>query len=167
MSAVRRLYAESHSTHHHASDYEMARWLDQSIARGQVIAIEIYDLIERPVQKATPKKPVVPTGGLNEGPRRPRTAVAHISDLSPHAKMSEVLLRAMSKMSRETKEAFLRMVSREALKAMAAIFVAWAASHAIGIGEGVDVILIGIGYRSLESPHLMVPSQFMKGGRER
>lgn len=146
MNAVRRLYAESHSTHHHASDHEMTRWLDQSIERGQIIVVEVYNSIQRPVQKTTPKKLIVPTGGLNDGPSRSRSGVTHFSDLSSNAKMTEVLLRAMSKMPNETKNAFMQMVSPEALKTMAAIFAVWGASHAFGAGEAIDIILIGIGY---------------------
>lgn len=146
MSVVRRLYTEILSTHHHASDHEMVRWLLQSIELGRVIVIEVYNSSQRLPKNTSSKKSVVPTGGLNDSPSRSQSGVTHFSDLSSNTKVTEVLLRAMARMPHETKNAFMQMVSPEALKTMAAIFVVWGASHAFGAGEAIDIILIGIGY---------------------
>jgi hypothetical protein len=145
LHALRRLYSESTSTPRHESDHEILRWLDLSISRGHVIVLEVYHSTDRPAKRALTKKLDIPTGGLSDGARS-RTGTQRLSDLSSNAKLTEVLLRAMSKMPNETKNAFKQMVSPEALKTMAAIFAVWGASHAVGVGEAVDVILIGVGY---------------------
>jgi hypothetical protein len=146
MNAIRALYYRAHGNCQ-VRDQAIVAWLESAIGRGQIAIIELHER-QLPPSPNVPLtfRSVVRSGGLNEGPRRPYAAVVHTLSLSPSEKMTEALLRAMSKLPRERKDAFLRMVLPEALKAMVAIFVFWAGIHAFGVGEAVDVILIGIGY---------------------
>jgi hypothetical protein len=132
---------------HHVSDHTITTWFNNAVARGQVVVIEIHESAT-PHNHETSKlsKVVIPTGGLNDGVPKRRMTIRTLSDLSVESKLMEVLLRTIGKLPRETQEVFKQMISPQALSLMAGIFAAWVVSHAFGLGEAIDAILLGIGY---------------------
>ena len=147
MHDLRSLYCLENNVSHHASDQTILTWLDSAVGRGQIVVIELHEPSTSSKQNAWQRlKPVVPTGGLNDSnPSRPMNTPT-LSDLSGVSKLMEVILRMVPKLPRETQAAFKQLISPQALKILAGTFAAWALSHAIGIGEAIDVILLGIGY---------------------
>jgi hypothetical protein len=69
-----------------------------------------------------------------------------VQSLPAQSKIAEMLLRSLNYLPAESRAAFLSLISPAALKMLAATLALWAGSHAFGVGEAVDVVLLGIGY---------------------
>jgi hypothetical protein len=68
-------------------------------------------------------------------------------DLEERFKM--VLQKMVPDLPVETRDEFSRMLSPENLALMGAILAGWAISHAVGVGEAADLILLAIGVYSI------------------
>lgn len=79
-----------------------------------------------------------------------------IADRSAVEKLKLAIERALPKLPRKTSDKVRAMLTPEALGTMAAIAAVWGASHWIGVGEAVDVILLGWGVWTLGSEALDV-----------
>ena len=75
----------------------------------------------------------------------PGTVAPSVAAWSLSERLAAVIRRAASRVPGEAGRKLLAMISPPALAAMVAVLAAWAASHAVGIGEGADVLLIAGG----------------------
>lgn len=57
-----------------------------------------------------------------------------------------MILQSIKYLPKETKQAFLSLISPTALKFTVGTLAVWAGSHLVGVGEELDVLLLGIGY---------------------
>ena len=60
-------------------------------------------------------------------------------------KLKEALTRSLPKLAPGAREQIAALLTPEALGIMAVVLAAWVASHAFGVGEAVDVILVAVG----------------------
>ena len=68
-----------------------------------------------------------------------------LASLSPAQRLSESARRALAYMPGESAARLGSLLTPEALAAVTGTLVVWAGSHAVGIGEAVDVLLLGVG----------------------
>ena len=152
MRDLRSLYYREHNVTYHASDQAILAWLASAFGRGQIVVLELYDASISSKQGASPRlKSIAPNGRLHAGKASRRMGPQKLSDLSVISKMMEVVVRMVPKLSRETPAALKQMISPQALEFLAGTFAAWALSHAIGLGEEIDLLLLGIGYALIGS----------------
>ncbi|WP_141243305.1 hypothetical protein [Bordetella genomosp. 1] len=69
-----------------------------------------------------------------------------VSQWPLQARFAYVLRRALDFMAPALREEFAKLVSPEAIAAVVAALVVWAGSHAVGVGQVMDVILIAVGF---------------------
>ena len=71
-------------------------------------------------------------------------AVNAVERMSVLDRFKEVC-RALPYMPDAAKDQFVQLLSPSSLEIMAGMFVIWAGSHAVGVGEAGDLILLGMG----------------------
>ena len=67
------------------------------------------------------------------------------------AKLLAAARRAIPLLPAEARAQFAALFSPAAIEATVAVFAAWGAAHAFGVGEGIDVLLLGVGWVYLGS----------------
>ena len=72
-------------------------------------------------------------------------AAVQIVNMSDTDKLGEALSRSLSKLGPEAREEVEKLLEPEVLAIVAGVLVVWIASHFIGIGEIVDIILLVVG----------------------
>ncbi len=72
-------------------------------------------------------------------------AVNAVERMSVLDRFKEVCRRALPYMPDAAKDQFVQLLSPSSLEIMAGMFVIWAGSHAVGVGEAGDLILLGMG----------------------
>jgi hypothetical protein len=100
-----------------------------------------YSQIERPVlvidgtlcQAATPRPGPVGLGGQS------------VAGWSTEEKLLGAMRRTIPKLPSEMREQFAALLSPENIAITAGVLVVWAGSHFFGVGEAVDVVLLGVG----------------------
>ena len=65
--------------------------------------------------------------------------------MSQQEKIGEALLRSIPLLPAETQAQVRAMLTPESLKIIAGTLILWAGSHFVGVGEFVDIILLGVG----------------------
>jgi hypothetical protein len=70
---------------------------------------------------------------------------APVSAWSLEDRLGETLRRTLPKLGPETREQFEAIISPKSIAIMAAVLIAWVASHAIGLGEIIDIVLAAVG----------------------
>ncbi len=73
----------------------------------------------------------------------------NVSQWPIERKLQEALTRSLPKLAPGVREQVSAMLTPEALGIMAAVLVAWVASHAFGVGEAVDLIIVAVGAFSI------------------
>jgi hypothetical protein len=79
-----------------------------------------------------------------------------VADLSDAEKLRLAVGRALFKLPREVREKVRAMLTPEALATMGAIAAVWCGSHWVGVGEVVDVVMLGWGVWTLGTEALNV-----------
>ena len=74
----------------------------------------------------------------------PGTVAPNVAIWSLSERLVAVIRRAASRVPGEAGQKLLAMISPAALAATFAVLAAWAASHAVGVGEVADVLLIAV-----------------------
>lgn len=72
-----------------------------------------------------------------------------IAELDFADKLGEVIKRTMPKVGPDVSEQLRQLTSRTSLTIMAGVIVAWIASHGIGVGEAIDIIVGLLGVLSI------------------
>ena len=72
-----------------------------------------------------------------------------IAQMTLEERIGETLTRTVPRLGPEFRSQFNALISPEALTMMAGMIVAWIASHAIGLGQIIDVLMIGVGIVSI------------------
>lgn len=72
-------------------------------------------------------------------------AAAQVAAMSPQAKLEEAMRRALPRLPAEARAAVESMLTPESMAIITGTLVVWAGSHFFGVGEIVDVVLVGIG----------------------
>ncbi len=80
------------------------------------------------------------------GPGVSGTGLGAFSGLSSAQLLLEVLKRAMRMVPGQAGEKLMSLTSPTALAVLAGTLVVWAASHAVGVGEAVDLLMLGVGF---------------------
>jgi hypothetical protein len=75
----------------------------------------------------------------------PGSSVRGVATWTIAERLAEVIRRAAARLPGEAGDKLLALVSPMALASMALVLGAWAASHAVGIGEAADLLLIAGG----------------------
>jgi hypothetical protein len=75
--------------------------------------------------------------------------VAEIARMSPGDKIAEAMRRSLSYLPAESRAVVESLLKPETLAIIAGTLVVWAGSHFLGVGEIVDVILLGVGVATL------------------
>jgi hypothetical protein len=75
--------------------------------------------------------------------------VAEAARMSPGEKIAEAMRRSLPYLPAESRTVVESLLKPEALAIIAATLVVWAGSHFLGVGEIVDVILLGVGVVTL------------------
>lgn len=73
------------------------------------------------------------------------TGLGPLSGLSQSQRLLEVLKRAIRMLPGETGDKLSALLSPTTLIVVAASLAVWAASHAFGVGEAVDLLMLGVG----------------------
>jgi hypothetical protein len=60
-------------------------------------------------------------------------------------KLGETLKRSLPKLGPDARAQISALITKEALGIMAVVLAAWVVSHAFGVGEVVDLVIVGIG----------------------
>ena len=68
-----------------------------------------------------------------------------VATWSVEDRLGETFRRALPKLGPEARAQIEAMISPESLAIMAGVLVAWVASHAVGLGEIIDLVLLAIG----------------------
>lgn len=150
MSRLRRAYAKLRGDPPvvgRMDDREVLAGLEAAIARGQLVLIR---------QPSFPAPGAVNAASLlREGSTLPIPVAPEIRPGSPIAawplqrRFEDVLRRAQPKLPAEMRGEFAALIAPEAIAITAGILALWAASHAIGIGEIIDVVLLVVGLVAL------------------
>jgi hypothetical protein len=74
------------------------------------------------------------------------TGLGAFSGLSPAQLLGEVIRRAIRMVPGEAGEKLMSLLSPTALAVLAGTLTLWAASHAVGVGEAVDLLMLGVGF---------------------
>jgi hypothetical protein len=69
----------------------------------------------------------------------------HVANWPFEKRLEESIRRALPKLGPEVQSQIRKILTPEALAVVAAVLVAWVASHAFGIGEIIDVIIVALG----------------------
>jgi hypothetical protein len=77
--------------------------------------------------------------------RRIARALESIAAWSFPRKLEEVLRRSLPMLAPEARSQLSALISPETIATMAAVLVAWVLSHAVGIGEVVDIVIVALG----------------------
>ena len=64
-------------------------------------------------------------------------------------KLTEAIRRALPLLPAESRTVFSAMLRPESIAMVAGTLVAWAGSHAFGVGEIADIVLLGVGFLAL------------------
>jgi hypothetical protein len=64
-------------------------------------------------------------------------------------RLDETFRRALPRLGPEARDQFLQLINPTSLAIIAGVLVAWVASHAIGIGEIIDIIIAVVGIASI------------------
>src|SRR4051794_18427136 len=70
---------------------------------------------------------------------------ARVSSWDLREKLIEAMRRAAPKLPAEAREQFLALLSPANAAITGGVLLVWAGSHAFGVGEAADVVLLGIG----------------------
>lgn len=68
-----------------------------------------------------------------------------IADWPLERKLQEALTRSLPKLGPGVREQVSALLTKEALAVMAVVLVAWVVSHAFGVGEIIDLVILGVG----------------------
>jgi hypothetical protein len=68
-----------------------------------------------------------------------------IAGMDATGKLGATIRRAMNYLPAEAGSKLMSLLTPEALAALAGVLVVWAGSHAVGIGEAIDVLLLATG----------------------
>lgn len=68
-----------------------------------------------------------------------------VSEWSIDRKLEEALRRALPKLGPEARSQVQALLTPQALATIGAVLVAWVISHAVGIGEIIDIIILSVG----------------------
>jgi hypothetical protein len=75
--------------------------------------------------------------------------MADVSEMSSQGRIEEAIRRSLPRLGPEAREQVLAMLSPASLVIVSATLVAWAGSHAFGVGEIVDIVLLVVGFSLL------------------
>lgn len=93
--------------------------------------------------------PVPVAVGLNSS-----TSITAVSRMTRSEKLREAIMRSRRYLSPEVGDKLLTLVTPEALAIIGGTAVLWAAGHAFGVSEVVDIFLVGLGVYALGSEAL-------------
>ena len=68
-----------------------------------------------------------------------------VSDSTVERKIEEALRRSLPKFGPKTRSQVEALLTPEAMATVAAVLVAWTVSHAFGVGEVIDVVILAVG----------------------
>lgn len=68
-----------------------------------------------------------------------------VADWPLERKLQEVLTRSLPKLGPGVREQLSALLTKETLGIMAAVLTAWVVSHAFGVGEIIDVVILAVG----------------------
>ena len=71
--------------------------------------------------------------------------MANVAVLSFEQRLGETLTRTLPKLGPETRAQLAAIITPESLAIIATVLVAWVVSHAFGVGEAIDIILLATG----------------------
>lgn len=69
----------------------------------------------------------------------------HVASWPFEKRLEESIRRALPKLGPEVQSQIRKILTPEALAVVAAVLVAWIASHAFGVGEIIDIIIVALG----------------------
>lgn len=69
----------------------------------------------------------------------------HVANWPFEKRLEESIRRAMPRLGPEVQAQLRAILSPEALAIIAAVLIAWVVSHAFGVGEIIDIIIVGLG----------------------
>ena len=72
-----------------------------------------------------------------------------VADWSIERKLEETLLRALPKLGPEVRSQLAALLTAENLAAIGVVLITWVASHAFGVGEAIDLIIVAVGVLGL------------------
>lgn len=81
----------------------------------------------------------------NTGRISRRTSTLNIAQMSAEEKLTEAIKRAIPMLPSEVQEQLKSLLTPKALAIAVGTLVFWAGSHFFGVGEFVDIILLGVG----------------------
>ncbi len=123
---------------------DLAKWFRREVEAGRLGVVLIH---RRTASSRSPDAEVPAAQAATHSTGVPGAAIVlSVQSLPPQSKTVEMLLRSLKYLPAESRAAFLSLISPSALKMLAAMLALWAVSHAVGIGEAIDIVLLGIGY---------------------
>lgn len=75
--------------------------------------------------------------------------MTNVAAMSFADRLGEALKRSLPHIAPEARQRIAELLNPATLSIVAGVLVAWVASHAIGIGEAVDVVLAVVGFASI------------------
>src|SRR3712207_3428920 len=75
--------------------------------------------------------------------------MSEIATWSLQRRLEETLRKALPKLGPEVRGQIEAMINPQALAIVAAVLIAWVVSHAFGLGQIIDILIVGVGAFSI------------------